>query len=258
MERYTAKRRGILIPLEGVAYLRQLSKDDIGEIMSSLFAYVLGEDVDEACMPYTIKAIYPFIRSMIDEQEAAYQKRASAGAAGGKAGKGKPKRNNAGDNAGEGETVANEKQKIANEKQKIANQKQKIAKGELPGFAEAWEAYPRKQGRKAALAAYEKAVKKGADKEAILKGVVAYADYVKRNGIESQYVKQGSTFFNGEHWGDDWNMTHHHKSRGDMTAQEFVNQWNMNEAEVNYYDTTGSIESSREYPLIGGGGLSSF
>ena len=247
MERYTAKRRGILIPLEGVAYLRQLSKDDIGEIMSALFAYVLGGDVDEACMPYTIKAIYPFIRSMIDEQEAAYQKRASAGAAGGKAGKGKPKRNN----AGEGETVANEKQKIA-------NQKQKIAKAELPGFAEAWEAYPRKQGRKAALAAYEKAVKKGADKEAILKGVVAYADYVKRNGIESQYVKQGSTFFNGEHWGDDWNITHTHKGRGDMTAQEFVNQWNMNEAEVNYYDTTGSIESGREYPLIGSGGLSSF
>ena len=96
------------------------------------------------------------------------------------------------------------------------------------------------------------------DKEAILKGVVAYADYVKRNGIESQYVKQGSTFFNGEHLGDDWNITHTHKGRGDMTAQEFVNQWNMNETEVNNYDTTGSIESGREYPIIGGGGLSSF
>lgn len=240
MERYTAERRGILIPLEGVAYLRQLSKDDIGEVMSALFAYVLGEDVDEACMPYTIKAIYPFIRSMIDEQEAAYQKRASAGAAGGKAGKGKPKRNN----AGEGETVANEKQKIA-------NQKQKIAKGELPGFSEAWEAYPRKQGRKAALAAYEKAVKKGADKEAILKGVIAYADYVKRNGIESQYIKQGSTFFNGEHWGDDWSITHTHKGRGSMSAEEYIKTWGI-ESEVNYHDTTGSIGGGKEYPLIGG------
>lgn len=243
MERYTAKRRGILIPLEGVAYLRQLSKDDIGEIMSSLFAYVLGEDADEAALPYPLRKAFNAIREEVDKAENEYQRKAKAGASKKKSG---------------ADTEQTRSRAGADTEQKRSRAGAEKAKAEMPGFAEAWEAYPRKQGRKAALAAYEKAVKKGADKEAILKGVVAYAEYVKRNGIESQYIKQGSTFFNGEHWGDDWSITHTHKSRGDMTAQEFVNQWNINETEVNCYDTTGSKESGSEYPLIGGVGLSSF
>lgn len=236
MERYTAKRRGILIPLEGVAYLRQFSKDDIGEVMSSLFAYVLGEDADEAALPYPLRKAFNAIREEVDKAENEYQRKAKAGAAKKKSG---------------AEPEQSRSRHGADTEQKRSRHGAEKAKAELPGFAEAWEAYPRKQGRKAALAAYEKAVKKGADKEAILKGVVAYADYVKRNGIESQYVKQGSTFFNGEHWGDDWSITHTHKGRGSMSAEEYIKTWGI-ESEVNYHDTTGSIGGGKDYPLIGG------
>ena len=64
-----------------------------------------------------------------------------------------------------------------------------------------WKLYPRKIGKPSALKSYIKARKKGVSYEEIERGVKAYAEYAK--GKDSQYVKQGSTWFNQECWNDD-------------------------------------------------------
>lgn len=71
-------------------------------------------------------------------------------------------------------------------------------------FEEVWALYPRKQGKKKALASYAKDRKSGVELDTIKEGVRAYARYVKDNKIEARYVKQGSTFFNGRCWEDDY------------------------------------------------------
>lgn len=71
-------------------------------------------------------------------------------------------------------------------------------------FERIWKQYPRKQGRKEALAAFERAVKHGAKIEDIEKGVLQYKEYVEKCGIDMKYVKQGSTYFRNESWNDDY------------------------------------------------------
>ncbi len=64
-----------------------------------------------------------------------------------------------------------------------------------------WKLYPRKEGKKNALAAYKRARKKGTTFEQVKDGVIAYAGVC--NGRETRYIKQGSTWFNGECWNDE-------------------------------------------------------
>lgn len=71
-------------------------------------------------------------------------------------------------------------------------------------FEELWSIYPRKQGKKAAEAAYKRAKKDGVDDDEIRRGIEAYRRYIEESGIEPRYVKQGSTFFNQRAWADDW------------------------------------------------------
>jgi phage replisome organizer, putative, N-terminal region len=69
-------------------------------------------------------------------------------------------------------------------------------------FERIWKQYPRREGRKDALAAFEKAIKKGTTIEQIESGIQAYCEHIKKCNIERQYIKQGSTYFRGEHWND--------------------------------------------------------
>lgn len=71
-------------------------------------------------------------------------------------------------------------------------------------FDEVWEQYPRKQGKKEARAAFERVIKKGVDFKAIKDGVYRYSEYVKGYRIDTKYIKQGSTFFRGECWNDEF------------------------------------------------------
>ena len=71
-------------------------------------------------------------------------------------------------------------------------------------FEKLWEMYPKKQGKKRALESYVSARKKGATYEEVDKGIAAYITYIGANGIEDQYIKQGSTFFSQQAWQDDW------------------------------------------------------
>lgn len=67
-----------------------------------------------------------------------------------------------------------------------------------------WKEYPRKQGKANALKSYIKARKKGVTKETVYNGLQDYIKYIKTEKIQSQYIKQGSTWFNQECWNDDY------------------------------------------------------
>ena len=70
-------------------------------------------------------------------------------------------------------------------------------------FDQLWELYPRKEGRKKAIAAYQKARKDGTTFEEVKAGIINYCDYIRRDNVEPQYVAYGSTWFNGERWKDE-------------------------------------------------------
>jgi hypothetical protein len=73
-------------------------------------------------------------------------------------------------------------------------------------FEEIWAMYPNKKGKPAALKAYKKAIKNGDTHETIKSGLIKYIEYVKALGLETRYIKHGSTWFNQECWNDDYDV----------------------------------------------------
>ena len=71
-------------------------------------------------------------------------------------------------------------------------------------FDQLWQMYPKKEGRKEAHLAYERARKKGVKYEDVKAGIVRYNNHISRNRVQRQYIMQGSTFFRGERWADEW------------------------------------------------------
>lgn len=75
----------------------------------------------------------------------------------------------------------------------------------LSEFENLWKEYPRKQGKSQAFKAYVKARSTGAEFAQVQEGVKAYAEYVKNT--EQRYIKQGSTWFSGQCWDDEYEET---------------------------------------------------
>lgn len=73
-------------------------------------------------------------------------------------------------------------------------------------FENLWSIYPKKQGRDKALGHYQRARKADTTYEEVEQGIKAYVEYINANGIDLQYVKQGSTFFSQKAWNDDWGI----------------------------------------------------
>ena len=71
-------------------------------------------------------------------------------------------------------------------------------------FEQLWELYPRKEGKKKALACYQKARKNGTTFEQVKAGIMNYCEYIRREQTELQYIAYGSTWFNGERWNDEY------------------------------------------------------
>jgi len=71
-------------------------------------------------------------------------------------------------------------------------------------FENLWELYPRKEGKAKAKEAYAKAIRSGTTNEQIESGISDYVSHIKRNHIERRYIKQGSTWFEGQCWNDDY------------------------------------------------------
>lgn len=74
-------------------------------------------------------------------------------------------------------------------------------------FETLWKLYPRKIGKPKALKAYQKARKNGATFEQVKAGIEAYCRQIEALKTESEYIKHGSTWFNGECWNDEYNVS---------------------------------------------------
>lgn len=76
-------------------------------------------------------------------------------------------------------------------------------------FETLWELYPRKLGRPKALKSYEKARKRKKNPvtfEQVKKGIENYRAEIKAKGTAKEYIKHGSTWFNGECWNDEYEV----------------------------------------------------
>ena len=71
-------------------------------------------------------------------------------------------------------------------------------------FDRIWCQYPRKEGRKAAFASYVRDRRKGTPAEEIEQGVRRYNNHIMANRTEKRYIMQGSTYFNGQRWKDEY------------------------------------------------------
>lgn len=73
-------------------------------------------------------------------------------------------------------------------------------------FEKLWKLYPRKEGKKKAFETYKRAIKNGTTNKEIQTGIVNYLTQIKVQGTDKKYIKQGSTWFNGECWNDEYNV----------------------------------------------------
>ena len=91
-------------------------------------------------------------------------------------------------------------------------------------FAEFWNLYPKKDGRKNALQSYIKARKNGTDKDTILSGLNAYVAQCERRGTEKRYIAMASTWLNQERW--DWDYTEQETTKPrEETMEEQMERW---------------------------------
>lgn len=74
-------------------------------------------------------------------------------------------------------------------------------------FETLWKMYPRKLGKPKALKAYIKARKNGTTYEQVEQGIKNYLAEIKAKKTAAEYIKHGSTWFNGECWNDEYNTT---------------------------------------------------
>lgn len=71
-------------------------------------------------------------------------------------------------------------------------------------FERLWQLYPRKQGKKEAKKFYAIAVRNGTAVDEIEAGIKRYCEYIRKNGIEKQFIKHGSKWFEGQCWNDEY------------------------------------------------------
>lgn len=73
-------------------------------------------------------------------------------------------------------------------------------------FETLWKLYPRKIGKPKALKAYQKARKNGTSFEDVKQGIEMYLKQIQAQKTSTEYIKHGSTWFNGECWNDEYNI----------------------------------------------------
>ncbi len=113
--------------------------------------------------------------------------------------------------------------------------KERVGKGRIDkdidvdsDFEYLWSLYPKKDGKKNAKTAYQRAVKKGVTKEQVEDGIRRYIEYIR---ITGQYIKNGSTWFNQECWNDEYKtegVMHDVRSQTDARGQN----WDVNDNTV--------------------------
>lgn len=71
-------------------------------------------------------------------------------------------------------------------------------------FEKVYKLYPKKQGKKRALAAYKKAIKAGVTDETIIDGIQRYCFMLETTRTNAKYIKQAGTWFFNEGWNDEY------------------------------------------------------
>ena len=90
-------------------------------------------------------------------------------------------------------------------------------------FEDLWQQYPRKQGKAKALEAYKRARKAGVDKTIVLDGITRYNAQIKANKTAQKYIIQGSTWFNGKRWEDEY--TNQPTTRPKTKQEQIDDEW---------------------------------
>lgn len=73
-------------------------------------------------------------------------------------------------------------------------------------FNNIWKIYPNKKGKPKALLAYKRAGKAGTTDEEIKTGLENYLAEIRVKNTQQNYIKHGSTWFNGKGWEDDYDL----------------------------------------------------
>ena len=74
-------------------------------------------------------------------------------------------------------------------------------------FEALWRVYPKKIGKKRSLETYLRITKNElATYEQVYTGLLKYIKYIEVNNIEHKYIKDGSTWFNGRCWEDEYEV----------------------------------------------------
>lgn len=99
-------------------------------------------------------------------------------------------------------------QETEEEKKKNADARESISTTDLDSeFENLWKLYPRKEGKSNAQRDYIKArkdKKNPVTMEMVEDGIRRYLAYIKANGVEKRFVKQGSTWFHQKCWEDEY------------------------------------------------------
>ena len=72
-----------------------------------------------------------------------------------------------------------------------------------------WNKYPKRVGKKEALYYYNEALKKGETFDTIEQWLDNYIEYLKNEYIPDITIKNGSNWFKGECWDDDYEVSYH-------------------------------------------------
>ena len=75
-------------------------------------------------------------------------------------------------------------------------------------FDNLWKLYPKKIGKKDALRHYIRNRKNKVPYETILEGLKKYIEYINNTSTPTQFIKDGSTWFNQESWNDEREVEH--------------------------------------------------
>lgn len=86
--------------------------------------------------------------------------------------------------------------------------------------------YPRKQGKKSGVEKLQSIIKTQEQYDNVMHGVIRYRKYCEQNDQEQKYIKQFSTWVNGEHWNDDYVIEKTYEEKMRDIDNEFIERMN--------------------------------
>lgn len=111
-------------------------------------------------------------------------------------------------------------------------------------FEKLWKLYPNKKGKKNALAAYKRAIKKGVSNKEIQDGIIKYKKQIEIQGTEPRFIAQGSTWFNQERWNDEYDTKSvpvRRNSYGAPHIEEKIPDWDTQKPKLQTQQNTDDI-----------------